>query len=371
MSVLGILQRRRLLKVGVTTLVAATLIGTTVLTLDSSATAASTGGIAALRIGVPSGHHPHLFRQQPTSRQRIGQLWRPAAATPLGYKTGGVVMAAPTHLYAIFWEPSKLQDGRAVAVSNGYNALLERYLSDVGGHSIYNNDTQYFETLNGVTSYIQNASTLAGFVVDTTPYPKADCTDPVYPAKDCVSDAAIQAEIKKEAGAKGWKTGITNIFFVFTTTGEGSCQAKGDHTAANCFAPGGYCAYHNFFSANGTVGDSYIYANMPYAGDAAKGCGILASNGNPVSPNKNVPADVEISVTSHENMESVTDPFPGTSLWAWHDSSGAEIGDKCAANPGPGPYWLNNMATEMWNGHFYVMQSEFDNHVLGCVAVGP
>ncbi len=29
------------------------------------------------------------------------------------------------------------------------------------------------------------------------------------------------------------------------------------------------------------------------------------------------------------------------------------------------------MANEMWNGDFYLLQQEFDNHVGGCVQVGP
>jgi hypothetical protein len=371
MSVKVRTRGRTLLGAGAATLLAASLLGSTVLILGSSASAAAAGGLAAMKIDTPRGHLPHLFLQQSAARQRIGEPVRPRTQSPLGYKNGGVVMAAPTHIYAIFWEPPRLQDGRSVAVSSGYNALLERFFKDVGGHSIYNNDTQYYETVNSVTSYIQNSSTLAGTGVDTSSYPKADCSDPAYSAKDCISDAVVQGEIKKEAASKHWKPGVTNIYFVFTTTGEGSCQAKGDTKAADCFAPGGYCAYHNFFSPGATVGSSYIYGNMPYDGDAARGCGLLGSNGKPVSPNHNVPADVEISVTSHETMESVTDPFPGTNLWGWHDSSGAEIGDKCADNPGPGPYWLSNTATEMWNGHFYSMQSMFDNHTLGCASVGP
>jgi hypothetical protein len=337
----------------------------------SPARAARETGVNALRLNVAPGHLPHLFLQQPTTRQKIGTPYKQAAATPLTYKAGGVVMAAAPHVFLIFWEPPKLQNGQSVAVSAGYNTLIERYFRDVGGHSIYNNNTQYYETVNGVTSFIQNGLTLAAAVVDTTPFPAADCHDPAFVASNCISDAVIQAEIKKEAAAHGWKPGIGNLFFVYTQNGEGSCQAKGATTAANCFAPGGYCAYHGFINTTGTVGGSFIYGNMPYDGDAAKGCGILSGSGTPVSPNNNVPADVEISVTSHENMEAVTDPFPGTALWAWHDSSGAEIGDKCAGNPGPGPYWDNDHATQFWNGHFYVMQSEFDNHTLGCEDVGP
>jgi hypothetical protein len=40
-------------------------------------------------------------------------------------------------------------------------------------------------------------------------------------------------------------------------------------------------------------------------------------------------------VVSHELMETVTDPSVGNSNYAWLDSSGAEIGDKCNFVFGP------------------------------------
>jgi hypothetical protein len=62
---------------------------------------------------------------------------------------------------------------------------------------------------------------------------------------------------------------------------------------------------------------------------------------------------------------SVTDP----NLNAWYDSAGAENGDKCAWNFGT----LDEdggMANQQWNGHFYVLQQEWDNAVSGCVQQG-
>ncbi len=45
------------------------------------------------------------------------------------------------------------------------------------------------------------------------------------------------------------------------------------------------------------------------------------------SPNSNPDADVEISPTSHEINEAITDPDTST---GWYDSSGFENGDECA-----------------------------------------
>ena len=46
--------------------------------------------------------------------------------------------------------------------------------------------------------------------------------------------------------------------------------------------------------------------------------------------NGDVAADSGLNVTSHENIEAITDPEGN----AWYDSSGQEIGDKCAWNFG-------------------------------------
>ncbi len=108
-------------------------------------------------------------------------------------------------------------------------------------------------------------------------------------------------------------------------------------------------ANHSYF------GSTTIYAAMPYA--ASFSC-------NPgSSPNKN-DADQTINVTSHEQMEAATDPL----LNAWYDSSGNEIGDKCAWKFGT----RNASGGDVtWNGHSYIVQKEWDNHKINCVLTGP
>src|SRR5581483_10628498 len=51
---------------------------------------------------------------------------------PLKYN-GGPVMGSTSTTYAIFWEPSMLQDGKVTHVNTGYNKLIQRYFNDVGG----------------------------------------------------------------------------------------------------------------------------------------------------------------------------------------------------------------------------------------------
>jgi hypothetical protein len=84
------------------------------------------------------------------------------------------------------------------------------------------------------------------------------------------------------------------------------------------------------------------------------------------SPNGVAAADAVTDVASHEITEAITDPF----LNAWFDSSANEIGDLCAYNYGTNT-WDGGLANEQWNGNFYEVQQQFDNHAGGCVRLGP
>jgi len=264
-----------------------------------------------------------------------------ARTSNLTYHNGPTMRTTST-TYAIFWEPPTLQNGAATSVSSTYNSLIERYFSDVGGSGLYNNNTQYYDT----TGNIVNSSTLGGVYVDTSAYPASGCNDSVTPG-NCVSDAQVQAEVSKAMSVNGWTASLTHLFFVFTSKGEGSCVS-------------GYCSFSYFCAYHSNFGNNILYANMPYAGTDLSACGVSTS------PNNDFDADSTINVTSHEHMEAVTDPL-GT---AWYDRSGNEIGDKCAWNFGSVTL-DGNKANVQWNGDYYIVQQEWDNHVSGCVLTGP
>ena len=94
------------------------------------------------------------------------------------------------------------------------------------------------------------------------------------------------------------------------------------------------------------------------------------------------------SVTSHELTEAITDPL----LNAWYSAAGAEIGDRCVElrHQHLGlcvelrhQHWAGGTANQSWYefiglfiiGHppvgSFELQQEYDNHVGGCVQVGP
>jgi outer membrane protein assembly factor BamB len=304
------------------------------------ARAASSAG-NSLSARVPKGIRPHVFKTQQAALHGHGHR---SQSDALLYN-GGPVMQSGSVNYAIFWEPPTLQDGESTGVSATYNSLLERYFSDSGGSSLYGTATQYYDAFTG---HIVNNSSFGGAWVDTAPYPASDCTDSATPG-GCLTDAQIEAEVTQAMSVNGWTGGMNHMFFVFTSDGEGSCFDSSNNACSFTY----YCAYHSVFSDNNN--NPVIYANMPYTGTNLSACGVSTS------PNNDFDADSTINVTSHEQMEAVTDPL----LNAWYDSQGNEIGDKCAWNFGDVSL-DNGQANEQWNQHYYITQQEWSNALNGC-----
>jgi hypothetical protein len=247
---------------------------------------------------------------------------------PLQYGGGAVEQAGSTN-FAIYWLPP------GSAVASNYQSTLNQFLGDVGGSTLYGVASQYYQTVGGANQNIVNAATFGGSFVDTTPYPSAT-----------LQDSDIQAEVNKVVKTQGWATGIGREFFVFLGPGENECMGSTCSFST-------YCAYHGDYT-NAT--SQVLYAVMPYAGTDLSGCGIQNSGPYP----NGAATDAEISIASHELMETVTDPNPGG---GWTDVSGAEIGDKCAYTYGQ---TSSTGADVTMNGHPYIVQEEFSNASLGC-----
>jgi hypothetical protein len=310
----------------------ALLVAVSLVSVTSVASAA--GGVSPPRLGKVLG----LVHSQ------ASLVPLPSGLGNLVYHNGPVMHTNTS--YAIYWLPS------GYSVASDYRSLLDRFLGDVGADSgktsnVYYADTQYSDGAGNI-SY---NSSLGGSVVDTNPFPASGCTDTVSQTTVCLSDAQIQAEVQRVAGAQGWGNGPTKLFFMFTPRGVGSCA-----DSSNC-AFSQYCAYHsNFSSAAGST----LYANQPYADTVPAACDA----GN--RPNGD-DADATINVTSHEHNEAITDAL-GT---AWYDRRGYENGDKCAWNfgtqlgGGSGAQY-----NQLINGHTYELQQEWSNKRSGCVLQG-
>jgi hypothetical protein len=315
-----------------------------------------------------------------------GAISNNAPASGSLYYNGGPVMTTST-VYTIYWQPPGYQ------FPSGYAGNLDGYFKDLQATSgtntnTYDNMTQYYQQQGSTRQYVQNRTTFAGSALDTDPLPPLDpvnCPDtpvaatngganPPSTTAGCVTDQQVQQEISAVIKQHGWPVSNNTEFFMFTAPNIGTCfpaqvseGAGGVQTTVT--APlcsfSYFCAYHSaYFDSTVNPSSQIIYSNMPYAAQ---------TNGNPLTcdlgsyPNGN-PSDPEISVTSHEHVESITDPF-GTGWWDSNpndSANGQEIGDMCAWDFGNlyGPDGAQYSQTI--DGHHYLMQTEWDNTTLGC-----
>jgi hypothetical protein len=183
-----------------------------------------------------------------------------------------------------------------------------------------------------------------------------------------VHPGAVAAEIGGAAQqVRGQQLGCgRHIFVLYLPKHVESCFLPGQTTAVdggqfctiNHQPTAAFCAYHSEDPA------SAVYANMPfpiYASPVGFTCGTDARFPVNESPNGNVDADVEISPSSHEMNEAITDPDTET---GWYDSTGNENGDDCAyifgrTRGAPGAFF-----NQVINGGKFIIQEEFSNNLF-------
>ena len=230
-----------------------------------------------------------------------------AGASNLTYH-GGRVETAPA-VYLVFWGRQWSND------PSGEAPLLQKFFNGVGGSAWANIDTQY-------TSNVGNAGNQSGEL-------KGVWFDNAANAPRSPSQSQLAGEATRAASHFS-SSGNINAQYIIATSHGNNARGFGSQ----------YCAWH---SATGNLS----YTNLPYITDAGASCG---ANFNGLGPN----AGITI-VAGHEYAETVTDPFPSS---GWVDSSGAEIGDKCAWTAGTSDITLST-------GTFPV-QPLWSNAVSGC-----
>src|SRR5579884_1839647 len=246
----------------------------------------------------------------------------------LSYHGGSVMHTNTTHV--VYWLPA---NQTTYSFPAGYETTINQYLSDVaadGGKNtnVFASDAQYTDS-GGRASY---ASTFAGALTDTDPYPASGCTD--SGTTICLTDSQLQSELDAFINAKSLPRGLADLYFIVTPQGVGSCFTSSSSQCAYTY----YCAYHSNFTLSSST--ETLYANMPYVD--VSGC----TSGE--SPTGNSAADDVINVMSHEHNETATDPL-GT---AWYGSRGSEYNQTIHSDH----YWL---------------QMEWSNASSGCVQTMP
>jgi hypothetical protein len=311
--------------------------------------AACAYALAALWCGLAQANPiAGLIRDIPTAHSRIRAAVQAHTAN-LPYGGGPVLHSNRTHV--VFWQPS----GSGMAFEPGYEAVVQVFLANVAADShdpttVYGLTGQYSDA-RGPAAY---DSRYGGAVQATDPLPPSRCAEPPATGPGwtvCLTDTELQRELAHVIRADRLPTGPSDVYFLVTPNGLGSCI---DSSSSSCALGGsatGYCAYHS-------VTDSGLvpYAVIPY--NAISG---HCSSDNP-RPNSST-ADPALSSISHEHSEMVTDPSGD----AWIDASGMEDGDLCVATFGAP---IGGSGAGAWNqdinGGHYFLQEEWSNRTGGC-----
>jgi uncharacterized repeat protein (TIGR02543 family) len=292
---------------------------------------------------------------------------------------GGPVMdttSTPVTITPIYWTSSPS------SFAPTYQGITEKFISDIAAASGSSTDflsvlTQYY---SGTSSTPILNSFVAGTPInDTDTYPTSGgCTadtGAVYSDSSgysaCLTNAQIETEISSVLSAHSLPSDLNHLYLMYLPKGVESCLATANNTGGgSCTLSsqgGAFCGYHSYFASG--LSDT-VYADLPYAIADSPSLETCSSDGGTLSgggtvgnqsPNGNVDADTEISVTSHEIGESLTDP----NLNAWYDSTGNEVGDDCeyiygdslAFGGTPGAEYNQTI-----NGDHYFIQEQFSDY---------
>lgn len=107
----------------------------------------------------PAVARPHIF---PTVAVHGGTT---ANGTPPLLYNGGPIMKA-VQAYTIYWNPAALQDGRPAGMDANFVPTVNRFVNDVGGHSLAKLQTEFYDSAG---AHATAQAFLAGSNTDTSP----------------------------------------------------------------------------------------------------------------------------------------------------------------------------------------------------------
>src|SRR5690349_1346981 len=165
----------------------------------------------------------------------IAPVLAAGAHNPVTYH-GAQVMAHGVTVHTIFWGPNGSFDGSPRQGVPGYEALIERFFTDVARDSgrksnVLSTLIQYAQGRRpgAITpgKYAISYSKSKDNVIDTRPYPsKGRCTSPRRSIHKCVTDAQLQREINRVIEQTHAKRGLTQLWFVFTPPKVDECISR-------------------------------------------------------------------------------------------------------------------------------------------------
>jgi Phosphate-induced protein 1 conserved region len=216
----------------------------------------------------------------------------------MNYHGGPVMRASRVNVYFIWygnWTNGPLSSDRQATV--GLLDTLFAPTRGMGGSGFFKITSTYSDTIGSPTGNIALAAS-------TTNH---------YSHGKLLADADVQNIVSGAISSGSLPKDINGVYFVLTSSDV-------NETSGFCTL---YCGWHT----RATIGGTDIkYAFVGNADRCPNACEMQTA-----SPNGDSAADGMASIMAHEAMETVTDP----DLNAWYDSSGNEIGDKCAWKFGP------------------------------------
>ncbi|MGH8996852.1 MAG: hypothetical protein ACRDYB_12625, partial [Acidimicrobiales bacterium] len=264
----------------------------------------------------------------------------PGCPPPVVYNGGPTMSTAGTvgknTVYAVYWVPP------GSTLPPTYEMTIDTYLQNVAATSgkptnAYATDQQYYETATD-KHHIHYDVSFGGKITLPTAFPATGQCKAKYatkPARACITDQQIQAELKSYLGGHpAQPTGLGAMYLVFFPEQVLTCFEQTQSITTECSSAAktptthpAYCGYHSFIGTGTTT--TVLYADLPFPTITAS-CHTTPEQ----SPNNTITADTMISIVSHEQNETITDPLAN----AWHYSTPThppttpewEIADECA-----------------------------------------
>jgi PKD repeat protein len=266
-------------------------------------------------------------------------------------------MASNTN-YVVYWAPAG-----SPKYPSDYEPGVNRYFEDLahdsgGTANVESVSAQYNDAEGAFASY---SSVFGGAILDTQPYPANGCKA----ATICLTDAQLQAELKRLTKADGLPRDLTHEYFLVTPPGVEDCFTSGGRECSAGTVSPWYCAYHGAvdLGPEGVI----VYASDPYV-TGNELCDYPSEHPNGTSSD-----GLLLGGLSHEHNESITDPEPNNA-WTDFGGTGGEVGDKCrtfeeasefgtplGTAPDGSPY------NQLINGHEYWYQQEWSNQSHECL----
>ena len=131
-----------------------------------------------------------------------------------------------------------------------YESLLDQYIVDVAAASsstdnIYSIDTEYYEVVGGLKTYVSYKVTAGTPVVDTDAYPANGCK-PAPGFTACITDAQLRNELRAVTSRENLPTDLAHFYPVFLPPGVETEDIDGTNSAS------AYCGYHRAFGSGPT-----------------------------------------------------------------------------------------------------------------------